>query len=135
MLKQSIITKLETLEERFEEVQALLADPEIANDPSVATLLDNLSSTCTLEDLMVPANNKLAVEVMNTLGWNDLNQSTYEAKIRSAHSSSCHIYITRQGGLKNPLIMWISTTDSTGKKDTSNTSTDPDSIGNCIVIR
>lgn len=32
MLKQSIITKLETLEERFEEVQALLADPEIAND-------------------------------------------------------------------------------------------------------
>jgi peptide chain release factor 1 len=32
MLKQSIITKLETLDERFEEVQALLGDPVIAND-------------------------------------------------------------------------------------------------------
>lgn len=133
--KANISSDQQLLDSIYKAVMYASMDPEIANDPSVATLLDNLSNTCTLEDLMVPANNKLAVEVMNTLGWNDLNQSTYEAKIRSAHSSSCHIYITRQGGLKNPLIMWISTTDSTGKKDTSNTSTDPDSIGNCIVIR
>ena len=32
MLKQSIITKLETLVERHEEVEALLGDPQVAND-------------------------------------------------------------------------------------------------------
>ncbi len=32
MLKPSIITKLDTLAERYEEVQALLGDPEVAND-------------------------------------------------------------------------------------------------------
>ncbi len=32
MLKQSIITKLQTLVERFEEVEALLGDPQVAND-------------------------------------------------------------------------------------------------------
>ena len=31
MLKPSIITKLETLVERFEEVQALLGEPDIAS--------------------------------------------------------------------------------------------------------
>ena len=44
-------------------------------------------------------------------------------------------YMYYQGGIKNPLTMWITTTDSTGKKDTSNTANTADNIGNCISIQ
>ena len=40
-----------------------------------------------------------------------------------------------QGGIKNPLVMWITTTDKTGKKDTTNTAANPANINNCISIQ
>ena len=84
---------------------------------------------------MTPANNVLSREILDTLGWPDLNQSTYEAKLKSAHASSCEIYLVYQGGIKNPLVMWITTTDKTGKKDTTNTAANPANINNCISIQ
>ena len=134
--KANISSDQQLLDSVYKAVTYASMDPDIRDDPEVIALVDSFATgTCTLEDLMTPADNKLAEEVMNTLGWDDLEQSTYVSMIKSSHASDCHIYITRQGGLKNPLIMWISTTDKTGKKDKSNTSTDPDDIGECIVIR
>ncbi len=134
--KANISSDQQLLDSVYKAVTYASMDPDICDDPEVIALVNSFSTgTCTLEDLMTPADNKLAEEVINTLGWEDLEQSTYEKLIESSHSSDCHIYISRQGGLKNPLVMWISTTDKTGKKDKSNTSTDPDDIGECIVIR
>ena len=112
-----------------------IADPDVTSDAASQTLINSLSSPTALEDIMEPANNKLAEEVMDTLGWDDLNQSTYEALMRSAHESDCKIYMVYRGNIKNPFVMWITTTDSTGKQDTSNTATDPNNIGNCIAIQ
>ncbi len=134
--KANISSDQQLLDSIYKAVTYASMDPDICNDPEVIELVNSFSTgTCTLEDLMTPADNKLAEEVMNTLGWDSLEQATYEAKIKSSHASDCHIYISRQGGLKNPLVMWISTTDKTGKKDRSNESTDPNDIGECIVIR
>lgn len=133
--KANITSDEQLLDSVYQAVIYAAADPDIASDPASKALIDGLTTPCTLESLMTPADNKLSNEIMDTLGWSDLNQSTYEELLRSAHSSDCEIYLVYQGGIQNPLVMWISTTDKTGKKDTSNTSTDADAIGNCICIR
>lgn len=132
--KANVASDQQLLDSIYQAVMYAVADPEIANDPTSHALIDSMNTPCTLESLMTPADNKLAEEVMNTLGWTDLNQSTYENLIRSAHASDCEIYLVYQGGLRNPLVMWITTTDKNGKKDTSNASSTPDGIGDCICI-
>ena len=133
--KASIASDKQLLESVYKAVTYAVADADVTNDPDAQALIDGLSTPQTLESLMTPANNKLAEEVMDTLGWSDLNQSTYESLLRSAHASGCEIYMVYQGGVKNPFIMWITTTDETGGGDTSNTSNTVAGIGNCICIR
>lgn len=134
--KANITSDQQLLDSVYQAVVYAAADPDIVSDPASKALVDNLAaSPCTLESMMSPSGNLLAQEIMNTLGWSDLNQSTYEALLRSAHASDCEIYLSYQGGIKNPLIIWITTTDSTGKKDTSNTASTPAGIGNCIHIQ
>lgn len=133
--KANIASDQQLLDSVYQAVVYASADPDIASDPASKSLIDGMTTPCTLESLMTPADNKLSKEIMNTLGWSDLNQSTYEQLLRSAHSSNCEIYLVYQGGIKNPLVMWITTTDQTGKKDTSNTSNTAAGIGNCISIQ
>lgn len=133
--KANVASDQQLLDSVYQAVVYASADPDITSDTASKALIDGLTTPCTLESLMTPADNKLSKEVMNTLGWSDLNQSTYEKLLRSAHSSDCEIYLVYQGGIKNPLVMWITTTDKTGKKDTTNTSTTADGIGNCISIQ
>ncbi len=133
--RSKIASDQQLLDSVYQAVTFAIADPDINNDPASKALIDGMSTPCTLESLMTPANNKLAEDVMDTLGWTDLNQPTYENLIRSAHASNCEIYLVYQGGVKNPLVMWITTTDQTGKKDTSNTSSNPNNTGDCICIR
>lgn len=134
--KANITSDQQLLDSVYQAVVYATTDPDIAADPASKSLIDAMVvSPCTLESLMSPSGNRLAEEVMDTLGWSDLNQSSYEALLRSAHASDCEIYLYYQGGIKNPLVMWISTTDSTGQKDTSNTAATADAIGNCINIQ
>lgn len=133
--RSKIASDQQLLDSVYQAVTFAIADPDINNDPTAKALIDSLSTPRTLESLMTPANNKLAEDVMDTLGWSDLNQPTYENLIRSAHASNCEIYLVYQGGVKNPLVMWITTTDQTGKKNTSNTSSNPNNTGDCICIR
>ena len=62
-------------------------------------------------------------------------QATYEAMLESAHESNCEIWIAYQGGVQNPIAMWITTTDSRGKRDTSHVGTSVDDIGINICIK
>lgn len=134
--KANITSDQQLLDAVYQAVVYASADPDINSDPSSKALIDNMAvSPCTLESLMSPGGNMLSQEILDTLGWTDLNQSTYESLLRSAHASNCEIYMYYQGGIKNPLTMWITTTDSTGKKDTSNTANTADNIGNCISIQ
>ncbi len=133
--KANVASDQQLLDAVYQAVVYASADPDIVADPASKALIDGMTTPCTLESLMTPSNNKLSEEIMNTLGWSDLNQSTYESLLRSAHASDCEIYLVHQGGIQNPLIMWITTTDQTGKKDTSNTSNTPAGIGNCIHIQ
>ncbi|MCH5280991.1 MAG: type II secretion system protein [Lachnospiraceae bacterium] len=133
--KASVASDKQLLESIYKAVTYAVADADVTSDPSAQALIDGMTTPVTLESLMTTPNNKLAEEVMDTLGWSDLNQATYESKLRSAHASGCEIYMVYQGGVKNPFIMWITTTDETGRKDTSNTSTNVSGIGNCICIR
>ena len=111
------------------------SDPKVSEDAASQAILAGLSSPTKLEDLDSPAGNVLAAEIMDTLYMSDLNQSTYEKMIKSAHASNCHIYIQNQGALDTPYVVWISNTDKTGRGDTSNDATDMNQIGNCICVR
>ena len=111
------------------------SDPKVAEDADSQTVLAGLSFPTKLEDLDSPAGNVFASEIMDTLYLSDLNQSTYEKMIKSAHASNCHIYIQNQGALDTPYVVWISNTDKSGHGDTSNDATDMDHIGNCICVR
>ena len=133
--KSNIASDQQLLDSVYQAVMYAAAHPDINNGPDSKALISSMSTPCTLESLMTPADNKLAEDIMETLGWTDLNQSTYENLLRSAHASDCEIYMVYQGGLRNPLVMWITTTDQTGKKNTANTSSDPDNIGDCICIQ
>lgn len=133
--KANVTSDIQMLDAVYQATIYAMADPDVSSDPASKALIDSFSTPRKLEDLMTPANNVLSREILDTLGWPDLNQSTYEAKLKSAHASSCEIYLVYQGGIKNPLIMWITTTDKTGKKDTTNTAATPANINNCISIQ
>ena len=60
----------------------------------------------------------------DTLDWPDLSKTTYEAHFKSSHTSGLEIYIQYKGGVYNPMAMWATTTDSTGRKNTSYSPTD-----------
>lgn len=131
--KANIASDQQMLNAIYQAAVYAMADADIADDPTSKAFIDSLTSPRTLES--IPAGSKLYNEILDTIGWTDLNQSTYEAQLRSAHSSGCEIYLAYQGGVKNPIAMWITTTDQTGKKDTSNTPNTIAGIGDCISIQ
>lgn len=131
--KANVASDQQMLDTIYQAAVYAMSDPEIADDPASKTFIDGLTTPCTLES--IPAGSKLYDEILDTIGWADLNQSTYEAHIRSAHASGCEIYLAYQGGVKNPLAMWITTTDKNSKKDTSNAPTTVAGIGDCISIQ
>lgn len=131
--KANITSDQQMLDAIYQATVYAMADADISDDPASKTFIDGLTTPCTLES--IPAGSKLYDEILDTVGWTDLNQSTYESRIRSAHASGCEIYMAYQGGVKNPLAMWITTTDQTGKKNTSNTANTIAGIGDCINIQ
>lgn len=131
--KANITSDQQMLDAIYQSAVYAMADPDVADDPASKAFIDSLTTPTTLES--IPAGSKLYDEILDSIGWTNLNQATYESHIRSAHSSGCEIYLAYQGGIKNPLAMWITTTDQTGKKDTSNTSNTIAGIGDCISIQ
>lgn len=118
--KSNVSADTQLLDAIYDAVVYASVDPDVVADPDSRLILDDMRvSTITLESLQ-NTDNRFCQEVISTLGWDDLNQSTYEEMLKSAHSSGATIYFTYKGDFVNPIIMWITTTDAAGGKDTSN---------------
>lgn len=121
--KANVSADTQLLDAIYNAVVYASVDPDVMADPDSRIILDDMrTQTIRLEDLEsgYAAGNYFCQEVISTLGWDDLQQSTYEEMFKSAHDvSNATIYFTYKGDFVNPVIMWITTTDATGGKDTS----------------
>ena len=116
-------------------------DPEVLKDPSSATpiqTMDNAtdaSQGVPLSALADPAGNRIAEEIMTTMGWSDLSSATYMDAVKSAHTGASDIYVQHKGGAFTPYAVWITYTDSTGGRDTSHGPTQWSDVGECICAQ
>lgn len=133
--KSNVEADQSMLDAIYKAVEYARIDPMVVQDKDSQEQISKLETPQKLEDLLTPNDTLFAQEVFETLGWTNLDQATYEAALKSAHASDCEIYVAYKGTFVNPLAMWITTTDNTGKKDTSNRPTEIDDIGNCISIK
>lgn len=133
--KANVEADLSTLDAIYKAVEYARIDPTVLKDIDSQAQIDSLATPQTLEQLLTPNDTVFAQTVLDTVGWDDLNQATYEKVLKSSHASDCEIYVVYQGTFVNPLAMWITTTDNTGKKDKSNRPTTIEDIGNCISIK
>lgn len=143
--KANVSADMQLLGAIYDAVVYASVDPDVMADPGSQGLLNGMRDPfhpLMLEDLDDGTGNRFCEEVLSTLGWNDLQQSTYEELLRSAHGTGATIYFTYQGDFVNPVIMWITTTDATGKKDTTHVpayydesdATEMEEIRSCIHI-
>lgn len=133
--KSRVSADSQTLNSIYKAVVYGICDPEVLDDPASKVFIDNLNTAKKLED--IPAGSALYKEVVDTLGWTDLNQSTYEALLTSRHDpANTEIYFCYKKSFVNPVAMWITTTDSSGRGDTSETeNSNYLAVQKCIVIR
>lgn len=113
--KAKITSDEELLDAIYDAIVYSSVDPDVLSDPASDAVIAGMTSPMKLQDIMTP-NNRFCEEVLSTLGWNDVNQSTYEELIQSSHAAGCEIYLFYNGDFDNPLIMWITTTDCSGQK-------------------
>lgn len=143
--KANVSADMQLLDSVYNAVVYASVDPDVVADPLSQSLLNGMrdpSDPLKLEDLDDNTGNRFCEEVLSTLGWSNLQQSTYQGLLQSAHesgTSGATIYFTYQGDFVNPIIMWITTTDAAGKKDTSHApadydESDPSEIRSCIHI-
>lgn len=120
--KANVSADMQLLDSVYNAVVYASVDPEVVADLGSQALLNDMrdpSNPLALEDLDDGTGSRFCEEVLSTLGWDDLQPSTYRDMLQSAHESDATIYFTYQGDFVNPIVMWITTTDATGKKDTS----------------
>lgn len=120
--KAKIDNDLRTLDAIYQAIVYASNDPEVVQDPASMTLIDGLKNVTALEDL--DGTTLFATEIKSTLNWPDLSRATYLPYFESTHTNGLEIYIQYKGGVYNPLAMWATTTDSTGKKNTGYAPTD-----------
>ena len=102
-----------------------LMDPDVLDDPSSETPIQMIreataaSQGVPLSSLASPAGNRIAEEIIRTLNWESLDSSEYMQYIQTTHSGSSDIYIQHKGGVMTPYAVWVTYTDSTGGRDTS----------------
>ncbi|MDE6742371.1 MAG: prepilin-type N-terminal cleavage/methylation domain-containing protein [Lachnospiraceae bacterium] len=120
--KANVSADTQLLDSVYNAVVYASVDPDVVADPDSQSLLNAMRiplQPLKLEDLDDGTGNRFCEEVLSTLGWSNLQPSTYREMLQSAHGSGATIYFTYQGDFVNPIIMWITTTDITGKKDTN----------------
>ena len=120
--KAKIDNDLRTMDAVYQALIYAANDPEVTQDEDSMALIDSLNTATTLESL--DGDTLLAKEMKDSLDWPDLSKATYEQYFKSTHDASLEIYIQYKGGVYNPMAMWATTTDSTGKKNTSYAPTD-----------
>ncbi len=136
--KANVSSDTETLNAVYTAIVYASMDPEVLEDDDSLAILANWdgSTAFTLESIENAGPSKLRTEILTTLGWPDLSQATYQRELVSTHTSGATIYFQNRGTAYNPLVMWITTTDSSGAKDTSYAPTnflDPD-VAKCVNV-
>lgn len=138
--KSNVSADMQLLDAVYNAVVYASVDPSVLEDPNSDAILSDMCDPLhpiPLQNLgdpsKYPAGNVFYHEVISTLGWNDLSQSTYEGFLRSAHASNATIYFTYKGDFVNPVIMWITTTDVSGEKDTSKTPAQYDESNSAVL--
>ena len=92
-------------------------DKDVLDDPNAKAIIDSMvAAPIKLEDIMTPSGNRLEETVKSSLGWSTLSQTYYETLLKSTHTSDSEIWIQYKGSSVNPIAMWITYTDETGKK-------------------
>ena len=135
-----VSTDLRSLDAVYQAVIYAMNDADVTVDPDSQALIATMVAPVKLEDLGAGtnANTLFYKEIIDNLRWSDLNQTTYEQIISSTHNpGSATIYLQYKGGVQNPIAMWVTTTDRTGKRNTSYAPTvwtDLDTYP-CIAIR
>lgn len=104
---------------------------EVLADSASNTIITGMTSPTKLED--IDPTSVFGQEIIAALGWDDL--TNYERFIKSKHLSGCTIYVQNEGSLHTPFAVWITTTDKTGKGNTSEVSTDLADVTNNICAR
>lgn len=135
--KSNVASDEETLNAIYAAVVYSMNDPTVNQDSNSTLVIDSLINPVKLEDLDL--NDTLFYhEILDTLGWSDLEQSTYEPFLHSAHASNATIMLQYKGSFMNPIAMWITTTDRSGSKITTYVPTDytdtVNGIDNVIAI-
>lgn len=132
--KSKVAADQSYLNDIYSAVTYAIQDPEVFNDPASQPFIYNTMLNKTkIED--IPTSSKLYEEVLSTMGWTDLNHSTYIKYIKSSHASDSTIYFMYKGSAVNPVAMWISKTDFTGEKDSSEDPASYTNVVKCIAIK
>ena len=93
-------------------------DPDVVQDAASMAEIDAIAATPTkIEDIDLTT--MFAKEALDSLGWTDFSQSNYIDRLKSVHTGASTIYVQYKGSVDNPLAMWISNTDMTGGRDSS----------------
>ncbi len=122
-------------------ITVAIMDPEVIRDPSSdvpMALLDSAiqgHTSVKLSDLAAPAGNRLAKEIMDSMGWSSLNNSEYIGMLKSKHTADSEILIQHKGGAITPYAVWVTHTDASGRGDLSKAPTEWTNIGDCISVQ
>ncbi|MBR6257737.1 MAG: prepilin-type N-terminal cleavage/methylation domain-containing protein [Lachnospiraceae bacterium] len=136
--KSKVSSDLQTMDAIYQALIYAANDPEVVQDAASMAEIDSMINPQTLEGLLGSTNTKFGKEFRDALNWGTgFNRSTYETLFESAHDrGSLEIYIQYKGGFMNPIAMWATYTDITGKKHyTSNNGNNWNNIGDCISIQ
>lgn len=114
--KAKISSDLQMLNSIYTAITYASTDPDVVQQSdSMAEIAKLADSPMKLDE--IDTSTLFAKEALDTLGWSDFSQANYVDKIKSTHNSSSTIYVQYKGSADNPLAMWITYTDNTGKKN------------------
>ena len=137
--KAKVSSDTKSLDAVYQAVVYASTDPNVVLEPESQALINSLVSPVELSTLGngSNANTLFYKEIIDSLQWTDLQKTTYQQIITSAHSTNSEIWMQYKGGVMNPIAMWITYTDSTGKKDISYCPSDWQDLDvqPCIAIR
>ena len=122
--KAKVSTDLRSLDAIYQAVIYAANDPNVVLEPQSQALINSLTTPTRLELLETGniggnnnADTKFWKEILDSLDWDHLSVANQRQIITSTHGGSAEIWLQYKGGVMNPLAMWITYTDSTGKKD------------------
>lgn len=119
--KSRVSSDYQLLNAIYAAVTYAIEDPEVSSEAASMVFVTNMTTgPVLLESLNATSAPSLYKEVLDTLGWTDLQYNTYVKEIASKHdATNSHIYMQFKGTCDNPIAMWINCTDSAGRGNTS----------------